>query len=218
MENEITYPDIRSFLSEISRNSDPLLCEMEIYAEKQHIPIIKPESARFMETLCSIIKPRRILEVGTAIGYSSIILARMLNSPGFVDTIEIDGNIAEKAREYIKKAGLEKAIRLLIGDASEVLQCLNTPYDLIFLDCAKGKYPELLPYCLRLLNPGGLLIADNILYKGMAAKTGFVEHKHRTITFRLKDFINELLDNNNLVTSIIPLGDGISVSYKKQEN
>jgi predicted O-methyltransferase YrrM len=214
LENEITYPYIQSFLFEIMKSSDPLLAEMEKYAAKRYIPIIQPESSRLLETLSMLIKPRRILEVGTAIGYSSIILARTLGSSGAVDTIEIDEDIAKIAREYIKRAGLENVIRLIIGDAAEVLQCLGGMYDLIFLDAAKGKYPEFFSFCFGLLNRGGLLITDNILYKGMVAKQGFIEHKHRTITVRLKEFINELLSNKELLTSIIPIGDGVAVSYK----
>lgn len=214
MENEITYPYIHSFLSEIMKSSDPLLTEMERYAKERFIPIIQPESARLLETLSVMKRPERILEVGTAIGYSSIILARTLSPAGVVDTIEIDEDIAKVAGEYIKRAGFEKVIRLIIGDASEVLQCLGGMYDLIFLDAAKGKYPEFFSHCFGLLNPGGLLITDNILYKGLVAKQGFIEHKHRTITVRLKEFINELLTNKELLTSIIPIGDGIAVSYK----
>lgn len=214
MENEITYPYINSFLSEIMKSSDPLLAEMENYAKKRFIPIIQPESARLLETLSVIIKPKRILEVGTAIGYSSIMLARTLSPAGAVDTIEIDEDIAKIAREYIKRAGLEKVIRLIVGDAAEVLQCLGGMYDLIFLDAAKGRYPEFFSYCLGLLNHGGLLITDNILYRGMVAKQGFIEHKHRTITVRLKEYINDLVSNKEMLTSIIPIGDGVAVSYK----
>ena len=123
MENEITYPNIHSFLSKTMKSSDSLLSEMEEYAEKRYIPIIQPESARLLETLSMIIKPQRILEVGTAIGYSSIILARTLRPNGIVDTIEMEEDIAIIAGQYIKKAGLEKVIRVLIGDAAEVLQC-----------------------------------------------------------------------------------------------
>lgn len=214
MENEITYPNIHSFLSKTMKSSDSLLSEMEEYAEKRYIPIIQPESARLLETLSMIIKPQRILEVGTAIGYSSIILARTLRPNGIVDTIEMEEDIAIIAGQYIKKAGLEKVIHVLIGDAAEVLQCLGSMYDLVFLDAAKGKYPEFLPHCLRLLKPGGLLITDNILYKGLVAKMGFIEHKHRTIAVRLKEYINELMSRKDLTTSIIPIGDGIALSYK----
>lgn len=216
MENEISYPYINSFLSNTMKSNDPLLIEMEEYAKKRFIPIIQPESARLLEILGMMLKPQRILEVGTAIGYSSIILARTLCPTGTVDTIEIDEDIAVTARRYIKKAGLKKSVRVLIGDANEVLQCLNGMYDLVFLDAAKGKYPEFLPCCLRLLTPQGVLITDNILYKGLVAKTELAEHKHRTITVRLKEFINELLMNKGLITSIIPIGDGIAISYKKQ--
>jgi predicted O-methyltransferase YrrM len=189
---------------------------MEDYAREKHIPVIQRESSRFLELLCTMAKPHRILEVGTAIGYSSILLAKTTCQSGIVDTIELDEDRAAEANRYIRRAGLEKTIRILHGDAFEVLQCLENPYDFIFLDAAKGQYMEFLPFCLRLLNPGGLLISDNILYRGMVAKEGFIEHKHRTITVRLKAYINELMSDENLLTSIIPIGDGMAVSIKKQ--
>lgn len=214
MENEITYPHILRYLSDITVRRDPLLNEMENYARKENIPVIQRESSRLLEVFCVLAKPRRILELGTAIGYSAIILAKAMGPSGIVDTVEMDDIRVMEAKKYIERAGLEKTIRILQGDAYEVLQCLGTPYDLIFLDAAKGQYMEFLPYCLRLLNPGGLLISDNILYRGMVAREGFIEHKHRTITVRLKAYIRELMDNKSLLTSIIPIGDGMAVSIK----
>lgn len=215
LENEITYPFINEFLSEIIRQNDPLLCEMEDYARMKHIPIIQRESARFLELLCLLAKPHRILKIGTAIGYSSIVLAKTLNRDGIVDTVEMNEEMVTEANRYIRRSGLDKAIRVINGDAAEVLQCLNTPYDFIFVDAAKGQYMEFLPQCLRLLNPGGLLVTDNILYRGMVAKEGHVEHKHRTITVRLRKYIDEILGMENLTTSIVPIGDGLAVSLKR---
>lgn len=215
LDSEITYPYINSFLSEMFTRDDPVLFGMEDYACRNHIPIIQPESARLLETLCALSKPGRILEIGTAIGYSTIILARTLDSSGIIDSVEMDEDRMITARKFIKQAGLEENIRLLHGDAFEVLQCLSTPYDLIFLDAAKGQYPDYLPHCLRLLTPGGLFISDNILYGGMVAKSGWPEHKHRTITVRLREYVKKLCSIENLVTSIVPIGDGMSVSYRK---
>lgn len=215
MENEINYPHILSFLNNITRQDHPLLNEMEEYARKAYIPIIQRESARLLQVLCALSRPKRILEIGTAIGYSSILLAETLEQPGIIDTIELDEERADEAEGYIRRAGLEKVIRVLRADAYEVLQCLQNPYDFIFLDAAKGQYMEFLPQCLRLLNPGGLLISDNILYRGMVAKEGPVEHKHRTITVRLRAYIQALMSNDKLITSIIPIGDGMAVSIKK---
>jgi len=215
LENEINYPHILDYLGKIIMQDDPLLNEIEEYARKNHIPVIQRESGRLLEVLCTLSKPKKILEIGTAVGYSSILLARKLDGAGILDTIELDENRADEADKYIKRAGLEKTIRVLRGDAAEVLQCLAHPYDFIFLDAAKGQYIEFLPHCLRLLNPGGLLVSDNILYRGMVAKEGFIEHKHRTITVKLKTYIDALLSDDKLLTSIIPIGDGMAVSIKK---
>lgn len=215
LENEINYPHILSFLNAVTQQAHPLLNEMEEYARKAYIPIIQRESARLLQVLCMLTKPRRILEIGTAIGYSSILLAETLVQPGIVDTIELDEERADEAERYIHRAGLDRTIRVLRGDAYEVLQCLQSPYDFIFLDAAKGQYMEFLPQCLRLLNPGGLLISDNILYRGIVAKEGPVEHKHRTIAVRLKAYIQALMSDESLLTSIIPIGDGMAVSIKK---
>lgn len=138
MDSRINYRYINAFLSGLIKHNDPLLVEMREYAESRHIPIVVPESARFLETICSISKPGKILEIGTAIGYSSIIIAKALNSECIIDTIEIDADMASKAAFYIKKAGLDGVIHIINGEALDVLQCLTKPYDLIFVDAAKG--------------------------------------------------------------------------------
>lgn len=214
LDNEITYPHINSYFAGIFEQPDPLLKEMEEYAHKYHIPILQPESAQILKVLCHISKPGRILEIGTAIGYSSIILAQSVAGCGVIDTIEIDEEMIEKAAGYIKRAGFDEKIRILHGDAAEVLQCLSTPYDFIFLDAAKGQYLEFLPFCLKLLNPGGIFVTDNVLYRGMVAKDGFIEHKHRTIIVKLKEYLKLLCRNKELITSIVPAGDGIAICVK----
>lgn len=215
MDNKINYPYINAFLSGLIKQNDPLLVEMREYAESRHIPIVVPESARFLETICAISKPRRILEIGTAIGYSSIIIAKALHSECIIDTIEIDSDMASTAAFYIKKAGFEEVIRIINGEALEVLQCLDKPYDLIFLDAAKGQYPQFLPYCLGLININGILLSDNVLYGGLVTRQGTVEHKHRTIAYRLKEYLEELLSMENFITSVVPIGDGIAISYRR---
>jgi predicted O-methyltransferase YrrM len=188
---------------------------MREYAESRHIPIVVPESARFLETICSISKPGKILEIGTAIGYSSIIIAKALNSECIIDTIEIDADMASKAAFYIKKAGLDGVIHIINGEALDVLQCLTKPYDLIFVDAAKGRYPQFLQHCIRLINVNGILLSDNVLYGGLVAKHGSIEHKHRTIANRLREYIEELFAMDNFITSVVPIGDGIAISYRK---
>jgi predicted O-methyltransferase YrrM len=215
LDNRINYPYINAFLSGLITQNDPLLVEMREYAKNMHIPVVVSETARFLETICAISKPEKILEIGTAIGYSSIIMAKALNSECIIDTIEIDAEMASTAAFYIKKASLEGAIRIINGEALDVLQCLNKPYDLIFLDAAKGQYPQFLPHCLRLISVNGILLSDNVLYGGLVAKQGRIEHKHRTIANRLREYLEELFAMDNLVTSVVPIGDGIAISFRR---
>lgn len=198
----------------ISRNSG-ILAELEAYAEENHIPIIQPEVASLLRVVGRLTKPVRILEIGTAIGYSSILLAGILEPCGRVETIERYELMVEKAAENIKKAGLEKIISIIPGDAGEVLRCLDKQYDLIFLDAAKGQYPDFLPECLRMLKKGGLLVSDNVLYKGMVANDGLVVRREKTIVTRMRQYMDSLCQSEELETSIIPIGDGVALSYKK---
>ncbi|MGI6669650.1 MAG: O-methyltransferase [Acetivibrionales bacterium] len=194
-----------------------LLGELEQTARERNVPIITRETACLLTVLGRLAKPLRILEIGTAIGYSSILLARILAPGGRIDTIERDEEMLLMARENIRKAGLGDVIGIIAGDATEVLKCLDKQYDMVFLDAAKGQYPELLPDCLRLLKRGGLLVADNVLYKGLVAGDDTPARKHRTIVNRMRAFLEDLRNNPELETCIVPAGDGVAVAYKLLE-
>jgi predicted O-methyltransferase YrrM len=215
MEERITYPEINSFLRSTIKREDGFLRDLEKYAEDNHIPIIQPETAALLKVLIGIHKPERVLEAGTAIGYSAVIIARAMGTSGTVDTIEIDEDMAEAARKNIEIMDLSKRIRVLQGDALEVMECLDTAYDFIFLDAAKGRYIEYFDHAIRLLRPGGLLVSDNVLYKGLVAQNQKVVHKHRTIAVKLKEYLQLLCHDERLNTSIIPIGDGLAVSLKR---
>ncbi|MGI6621664.1 MAG: O-methyltransferase [Clostridiaceae bacterium] len=215
MEERITYPEINSFLRSTIKREDGFLRDLEKYAEDNHIPIIQPETAALLKVLIGIHKPERVLEAGTAIGYSAVIIARAMGTSGTVDTIEIDEDMAEAARKNIEIMDLSKRIRVLQGDALEVMECLDTAYDFIFLDAAKGRYIEYFDHAIRLLRPGGLLVSDNVLYKGLVAQNQKVVHKHRTIAVKLKEYLQLLCHDERLKTSIIPIGDGLAVSLKR---
>ncbi|NLM72983.1 MAG: O-methyltransferase [Clostridiaceae bacterium] len=187
---------------------------MREYARENHVPIVSPETAALLKVLVKLHKPVRILEAGTAIGYSSIVMAQAYPD-AVIDTIEIDEDMATIANNNIREVGYENRIRILLGDALEIMQCLTSTFDLIFLDAAKGQYLEYLEHALRLLRPGGLLISDNVLYKGLVACEGTVPHKHRTITVNLREYLNKICNDERLETSVIPIGDGLAVSYKK---
>jgi predicted O-methyltransferase YrrM len=165
--------------------------------------------------MVKIQRPARILEVGTAIGYSALIMAAASKGKFHIDTIEILEETASLAERNIQRSGFGSNIRVLRGDAFEILQCLTTPYDMIFLDASKGQYPEYLPECLRLIREGGVILSDNVLYRGLVAQKGHVDHKHRTIAVRLGEYLDSLCKNPLLDTAIIPIGDGLAVSYRR---
>ncbi len=217
MEEYLRYPQVDSFLRAVLERETGFLRELENYAEHHHVPIIPPETASLLKVLIRLTKPRRVLEAGTAIGYSASIMAMSMPETGVIDSIELDDDMAEKAIKNIKAMSLDKNIRVLPGDALEVMRCLSTPYDMIFLDAAKGQYTEYFPEAMRLLNNGGLLVSDNVLYKGLVTRTEPLPHKHRTIAVKLREYLNQLCRDNRLQTAILPIGDGIAVSFKKGE-
>ncbi|HHV60472.1 MAG TPA: O-methyltransferase [Clostridiaceae bacterium] len=211
----ICYDFINKYIRDTIKPNSGILAELEEYAKKNHVPIIQPEVARLILILGRLLKPSRILEAGTAIGYSAILMAQILNPGGKIDTIERYDLMISLARENIKKAGLHDVINVIAGDALDVMQCLDKKYDMIFLDAAKGQYPEFLPEVIRMLNPGGLLISDNVLYKGMIADDKLVVRRKITIVKRLRDYLSSLCNNEELETTIVPIGDGVAISYKK---
>lgn len=210
----INYEFTTEYIRKTIKRKSGLLAELEEYAEQYHVPIVQPEVANLISVLGRMQKPSNILEIGTAIGYSAILMSEFLEPGGRIDTIERYDRMIELARENIKKAALEEAINVIAGDATEVLQCLDRQYDMIFLDAAKGQYPEFLPDCLRMLKKGGILVSDNVLYKGMTANDELVVRRKKTIVKRMRDYLNRICNDEGLDTCIIPIGDGVAVSYR----
>lgn len=211
----IVYPYITEYLRKEIPPHKGILKELEEYAEINSIPIVQPETAQLLEVLAAIKRPERILEVGCAIGYSAILTAQYLAPGGTVTTLEWDADMAEIARENIKKAGLESAINVIHNDAKEVIPTLTAEYDIIFLDGPKAHYIYMLNDCIRLLKRGGLLIADNVLYKGMTADDEHVIRRKITIVKRLRRFISAQMQRGELKTVLLPLGDGVTVAVKQ---
>ena len=211
----INYDYINEYVRNTIRKNDGILKELEEFAEKNHVPIIQPEVARLMQVLGRIIRPKNILEVGTAIGYSAILLSEILEPDGKIDTIDRYELMIERAKENIKRAGLSDVINVITGDALDVLKCLDKKYDLIFLDAAKGQYMEFLPECMRMLKPKGVLLSDNVLYKGMVANDELVVRRKKTIVRRMRDYLDVICNCDELETSLIPVGDGFAISYRK---
>lgn len=211
----IVYPYITSYLRDEIPERTGILKELEEYAQEHSVPIVQPETAKFLEVLTCIKRPQRILEVGCAIGYSAILMSRYLQDGGSISTIEWDADMTGIARENIQKAGLSDKITVINNDAKEVLPRLTGEYDIIFLDGPKAHYIYMLNDCIRLLKKGGILVADNILYKGMIADSEHVIRRKITIVKRLKRFISAQMQRGELETVILPLGDGVTVAVKK---
>lgn len=191
-----------------------ILNTMEQYASENNIPIIQPEVARLLEVLIKGFKSKRIIEVGTAIGYSAIVMAKAAGDGCRVVSVEIDAGMVERARSNIKAAGLENAIEIIEGDARMVLGQLAGSFDLVFLDGAKGHYEEMLGTILDLLVPGGALVCDNVLFRGMVASDSLVKRRKITIVKRMRHFLENITRHPLLDTAIVPIGDGVSVSVK----
>ena len=187
-------------------------------ARADFVPIIRKETAAFLRTMVSMKQPKRILEVGTAVGYSAILMAEMMPEDGQVTTIEKYEKRIPLARENFRRAGMKERITLLEGDALEVLKTLDGTYDLIFMDAAKGQYIHFLPDVMRLLAVGGVLISDNVLQDGDMIESRYaVTRRNRTIHARMREYLYELKHNEALSTAILPLGDGVTLSTKIKE-
>lgn len=211
----IVYPYITSYIRDEIPERTGILKELEDYAEKNSVPIVQPETAKLLEALMCIKRPVRVLEVGCAIGYSAILMAQYLAEGGSITTLEWDADMTEIARSNIEKAGLSDKITVIHNDAKEVLPTLTGEYDVIFLDGPKAHYIYMLNDCIRLLKKGGVLISDNILYKGMIADSEHVIRRKITIVKRLRRFISAQMQRGELETVILPLGDGVTVAVKK---
>ncbi|NBJ91119.1 O-methyltransferase [bacterium 1xD42-62] len=211
MENRVS-----AFINSFDVGNTPFLNELEEYAVETNVPIIRPEMQSLLKLLLAMKEPKQILEVGTAIGFSAILMSEYGPKDCQITTIEKYEKRIPLARENFKKAGKEKAITLLEGDATELLTRLIGPYDFIFMDAAKGQYIHFLPDILRLMPAGGLLISDNVLQEGEVMESRFaVTRRDRTIHGRMREYLYELKHNEQLETAILPVGDGVTVSVKK---
>ncbi len=188
--------------------------EIKKKALENHIPIIMDDTLEVVGKILEKIKPKKILEIGTAVGYSAIKFSEYLNENGYIDTIERDEERVKEANQNIKDLGLDEKIHIFEGDALEILPTLAGPYDVVFIDAAKGKYPIFLSEALRMLANNGIIIADNILYKGYVM-SDYNKHKQRTAVRGLREFLKNLNENENLTTEIIEVGDGLAISRKK---
>ncbi len=183
-------------------------------ALEDHIPIIMDDTLEVIAKYLKELKPKRILEIGTAVGYSAICFSKYLGKNGIIDTIERDLERVQEAKENIKKVGVEEKINIYEGDAVEILPTLNEKYDVVFIDAAKGKYPFFLKESIRMIKPNGIIFADNILYKGYVM-SDYNKHKQRTAVRNLREYIKEVTQNPNIQTEILEVGDGLAISKIK---
>lgn len=205
-----------TYIHSLESPESEIIETIEREAIETYVPIIRKETQSLLKVLLLLKKPVKILEVGTAIGFSSILMSQYMPENGHITTIEKYEKRIPIAKENFKRAGKEEQITLLEGDALEIMQSLEDSYDMIFMDAAKGQYIRYLPEALRLLAPEGLLISDNVLQDGDVIESRFaVERRNRTIHSRMREYLYELKHNDRLQTSILPLGDGVALSVKK---
>ena len=211
----ITQDRISTFINSFDTGNTPFLNELEKYALETNVPIIRPQMQSFLKLLLAIKQPKQILEVGTAIGFSALLMSEYGPENCRITTIEKYEKRIPLAKENFKRAGKEDQIVLLEGDAVEILKKLDGPYDFIFMDAAKGQYIHFLPDILDLMPIGGLLISDNVLQDGDVLESRYaVTRRDRTIHSRMREYLYELKHNEQLQTDILPIGDGVTVSVK----
>lgn len=208
---------IVSYINSLEKENSHVLEEIEKEARKDGVPIIRKEMESFLRVMLSIKKPMRILELGTAVGYSAILMSEYINEKGQIITIENYDKRIPIAKENIKKAGRENVIKLLEGDAMEIMPTLESnQFDFVFMDAAKAQYIHFLPEVLRLMKKDGVLITDNVLQEGDMIQSKYVvRRRDRTIHKRMREYLEVVKNHPQLETSIVPIGDGITMSVKK---
>ena len=205
-----------SYINSLDRGNSDICNTIEKEAIEDQVPIIRKEMGNLLKVLLKLKQPGSILEVGTAVGYSSILMSENMPENCRITTIENYEKRIPVAKNNFKRAGKEEVITLLEGDAMDILKELDGTYDFIFMDAAKGQYINYLPDILRLMPSGGLLISDNILQEGELVESRYVvTRRDRTIHTRIREYVYELTHNDELITSIVPIGDGITLSVKK---
>ncbi len=207
---------MNAFIDSLDPGNTPFLNEIEQEAKRTNVPIIRTQVQSLLRLLLAMRKPTSILEVGCAIGFSALLMSEYGPEDCHITTIENYEKRIPVARENFRRAGKEDKITLLEGDAADILRELARPYDMIFMDAAKGQYIHFLPDVLRLLSPGGILLSDNVLQDGDILESRFaVTRRNRTIHSRMREYLYELKHHPELETVILPVGDGVTVSVKR---
>lgn len=207
-----------AFINSLDKGNTKALDELEQYAKKTNVPIIRKEMQRLLKFLLAMKRPVKILEVGTAIGFSTLLMSEYASTECHITTIEKYEKRIPIAKKNFQDAKKEESITILTGDASQILKELSGSFDFIFMDAAKGQYIHFLPEVLRLMEPGGLLISDNVLQDGEIIESRFaVTRRNRTIHARMREYLHALKQEKSLETLILPIGDGATVSVRRQD-
>lgn len=208
---------MRAFINSLDRGTPEWLDNLRRQAVEDRVPVIRTETGSLLRFLLALERPSSILEVGTAVGYSALLMSEYMPENCHITTIEKYEKRIPIAKENFRKAGREDKITLLEGDAADILKQLDTPFDLVFMDAAKGQYIHYLPEVTRLLSEGGVLVSDNVLQDGDVIESRYaVERRNRTIHSRMREYLFELKHSDIYETSILPLGDGIALSVKRR--
>ncbi|MGM9525708.1 MAG: O-methyltransferase [Peptococcaceae bacterium] len=207
--------DLQLFLRSLLPADDEVLQNMRSYAEAHHVPVVDPEVANLLGLLTRIVQPEQVLEIGTAIGCSTICMARAMQR-GCITTIELQEERHIRALEYFRQAGVTEWVHAILGDARVLVPQLEQQYDMIFMDAAKGQYQEFLSVADRILKPGGLLVADNVLLNGWVVNLNYPRHRQKTMVYRMKAFLEQFKENNIYQCSVVPLGDGVAIIRKSE--
>ena len=211
IDDSINHEYIIRYLRDNFHEPSELISDMRRFAIENEVPIAAPETAAFLRFLCSVHKPSRILEIGTAIGYSSILMADVCDAE--IITLERNEEMIRIARNNISRAGFENRITIIEGDAEETIKSIDEYFDLVFIDASKGHYSEFFNHAK--INDNGIYICDNVLYKGMTATDELVQRRKITIIKRLRKFISDICSDDTYNAALLPLGDGILLAHKK---
>jgi len=214
MTDNINYDHIVEYLNNTLKDTNGLLRQIEMYAHENNVPIIQKEVRCFLGMLLKHKAPKNIIELGTAIGYSSLFFSDYIKKDGHIVTFEREKEYFDIATSNIAKAGKEDTIKIIFGDAYENVKTLSGKYDMIFMDANKSMYRYYFDTLFPLLEEGGIIVCDNILYKGMISNDDLAPRKQNTIITNIRDFLSYISHHDKLETSIIPIGDGVSVSVK----
>jgi predicted O-methyltransferase YrrM len=217
-DHNIVDEHVEHYIRTLLPKSSGLLGELERYADDHRVPIVQPEIAQYLKVLMKVHKPMRVLEIGTAIGYSATLMAEQMDK-GVIETIELKKEMVTIAGETFEKLKLYKPNVDIIqhhGDAIGVLEKMDSKFDLIFIDASKGHYKAFFELCMPMLKPRGLIVSDNVLYKGMVATNLYLVRRKITIVKRMRTYLDFISNHPELDTTVLPMGDGMAISYKKE--